>query len=214
MFTRICESVVNVPIETFEVTSMLYEYQSFSLPLCRGLPFCDRLNIKPYPRFDLSSRTCYNRFTIHQFFWVLISGINLNAIGIAFVLNQLVEIGLGREHHLPNNGIAHEIYWTLFVSNRRIFYVRWRWALSVDLVGWKKHPCNSRRHWRSSKMVRAIKKSVLRHCSTDTSNTSSLLKKESVGFSLQDPKKSRKIIKFKIHWVFRRDLEHLFYNIL
>ena len=32
-------------------------------------------------------------------------------------------------------------------------------------------------------MVRAIKTFVLRHCSTDTSNTSSLLKKESVGFS-------------------------------
>ena len=32
MFTRICESVVNVPIETFEVTSMLYELQFFGLP--------------------------------------------------------------------------------------------------------------------------------------------------------------------------------------
>ena len=33
------------------------------------------------------------------------------------------------------------------------------------------------------KMVRAIKTSVLRHRSTDTSNTSSLMKKESVVFS-------------------------------
>ena len=56
-----------------------------------------------------------------------------------------------KRENVRNNGIAHETYCALFVSNRGIFYVRRQWASSVDLVGWKKHPCNSRRNWRRSK---------------------------------------------------------------
>ena len=55
-------------------------------------------NIKPYPRFDLSSRPCHHRFTIDQFLRVKIRrGIDITTIGITFVLLHLVEIGLGRE---------------------------------------------------------------------------------------------------------------------
>ena len=69
----------------------------------------------------------------------------------AFVPHQLVEIGLKREHNLRNNGIAYELIAHFSSATDQFIYVRRRWALSVDLVGWMKHPCNSRRNWRRSK---------------------------------------------------------------
>ena len=77
-----------MPIETFEVTYlnvMAYRFEKTFL------------NIKPYPRFDLPSRPCHHRFNVDQFLRVKIFGIDINTIGIAFVLLHLVEIGLGRE---------------------------------------------------------------------------------------------------------------------
>ena len=49
-----------------------------------------------------------------------ITGINITTIGIAFILRQLVEIGLRREHNLRNNGIVHKNL-LLFVSSRAVF---------------------------------------------------------------------------------------------
>ena len=46
-----------------------------------------------------------------------------------------------------------------------------------------------------SKMARAVKTSVLRHHSTDTSNASSLLKKESAGFSSSLYKIPKRLLK-------------------
>ena len=66
--------------------------------------------------------------TIDRFLWVKICGININTIGIVFVLHHLVDIGFGRERKLQNNDIAHETDCALFVSNRRGF-LRRQWAL-------------------------------------------------------------------------------------
>ena len=117
-----------MPNETFEITSMLYG-QRF---------FCDRLNLKPYPRFDLSSRPCYHKFTSDQFLWIKICWITM--IEIAFALLHLFEISLGRERELRNNGITYETYFPPFDSSWAVFQggsVR-----CVYLAGWKMHPCN------------------------------------------------------------------------
>ena len=42
-----------------------------------------------------------------------------------------------------------------FSSATDEFFMPRQWVLSVDLVGWKKHPCNSRRNWRRSKNVKS-----------------------------------------------------------
>ena len=92
--------------------------------------------------------------------------------------------------NLRNNGIAHETYCALFVSNRGIFLCKE--TVSVMLT-WSAGKCTlvtAEETGEGLKMVRAIKTSVLRHRSTDTSNTSSLLKNESVVFS--HPTRSQK----------------------
>lgn len=42
-------------------------------------------------------------------------------VGFAFELLHLVEISLGRERHLQNNGITYETYRVPLVSNRAVF---------------------------------------------------------------------------------------------
>ena len=119
--------------------------------------------------------------TIDQFLWVKICGININTMGIVLVLNKLVEIdsdgsvSCGTMISLTKL-IAHSSSATERFSVRRY----------VNLVGWKMHPCNSRRNWRRSKNSESCQnfcQLVLPHRSADTSNTSGLLKSESIGFS-------------------------------
>ena len=52
-----------------------------------GLSFCARLNIKPCPDLDLSSRPCHYWLTNNQFFWLNID-IIVTVIRIALVLGS------------------------------------------------------------------------------------------------------------------------------
>ena len=79
-----------------------------------GLSFCARLNIKPCPDLDLSSRPCHYWLTNNQFFWLNID-IIVTLIRIALVL--LLSYSSGWNLQLTR-GLAVELWHRLGNSTR------------------------------------------------------------------------------------------------